>query len=119
MYLAGAITLGILVIIWITSLPQLRRKNFQFFYLTHHLYVLFIIFFLLHAGAGHFYLVFSGVLLFALDKIMRIIQSRRTTCLISARILPCKAVELTLPKDPCENMTFITYKLGSRNMESI
>ncbi|ONK58795.1 uncharacterized protein A4U43_C09F16720 [Asparagus officinalis] len=100
-YLAGAITLGILVIIWITSLPQLRRKNFQFFYLTHHFYALFLIFFLLHAGAGHFYLVFSGVLLFALDKILRVIQSRRTTCLISARILPCEAVELTLPKDPC------------------
>lgn len=108
-YLAGVITLVVGVLIWISSLPQIRRKNFQFFYFAHHLYVVFIIFFLLHAGSGHFYLVFSGVLLFALDKLLRIIQSARQTCVISARILPCKAVELRLPKDPCEDMNNFSF----------
>ncbi|XP_077229412.1 ferric reduction oxidase 8 isoform X2 [Tasmannia lanceolata] len=41
-----------------------------------------------------------GVLLYAIDKIIRIIQSRTETCLISACILPCKAIELTLLKPP-------------------
>ncbi|XP_077229411.1 ferric reduction oxidase 8 isoform X1 [Tasmannia lanceolata] len=98
--LAGEIGLAVGLIIWITSLPQIRRKQFELFYYTHHLYTVFIVFFLLHAGDRHFYTVFSGVLLYAIDKIIRIIQSRTETCLISACILPCKAIELTLLKPP-------------------
>ncbi|XP_008777197.2 ferric reduction oxidase 8, mitochondrial isoform X2 [Phoenix dactylifera] len=104
-YIAGAIALVTGVIIWLTSLPPVRRKQFKLFYLAHHLYMVFILFFLLHAGAGHFYLVIAGVLLFALDKILRVMQSRRETCLISACVLPCKAVELTLPKHPSMKYT--------------
>ncbi|KAJ3701664.1 hypothetical protein LUZ61_005369 [Rhynchospora tenuis] len=97
--LAGAIGLIAGLIIWITSLPVIRRKYFQLFYITHHTYIVFIGFFLLHAGEKHFYLVFSGVFLFALDKVLRFIQSRREVCIVSARVLPCKAVELILPKE--------------------
>ncbi|CAD5179643.1 unnamed protein product [Musa acuminata subsp. malaccensis] len=103
--IAGAIALATGVIIWITSLPQVRRKQFQLFFSAHHLYMVFILFFLIHAGDRHFYLVFAGVLLFALDKILRIIQSRKQTFLVSASILPCRAVKLTLPKHPCMDYT--------------
>ncbi|GFZ17396.1 ferric reduction oxidase 8 [Actinidia rufa] len=41
-----------------------------------------------------------GFFLFALDKLLRIVQSRPETCLVSARVFPCKAIELVLPKDP-------------------
>lgn len=102
-YLAGAIALVVGLIIWITSLPPIRRKNFEFFYYAHHLYMVFIVFFLLHAGDRHFYLVFSGVLLFALDKILRIIQSRQAISLLSACIVPGRAIELTLRKPHCES----------------
>lgn len=98
--LAGAITLITGVAIWITSLPPVRRHNFQFFFSSHHLYIVFLVFFLFHGGDRHFYLVFSGVLLLALDKVLRTIQSRPTPCLVSARLLPCRAVELTLSKHP-------------------
>lgn len=98
--LAGEISLAVGVIIWITSLPQIRRKWFELFYYTHHLYLVFIIFFLFHAGDRHFYTVLSGVILFALDKLLRVIQSRQVTSLISARLLPCTALELTLSKHP-------------------
>lgn len=100
---AGAIGLISILIIWISSLPVIRRKYFQTFYMTHYLYIVFITFYLLHAGDKHFYLVLSGVLLFALDKILRLIQSRRETCIVSASVLPCRAVELILPKDPSKS----------------
>ncbi|KAF8378228.1 hypothetical protein HHK36_029567 [Tetracentron sinense] len=99
-YLAGEIALVIALVIWITSLPQIRRKRFEIFYYTHHLYTVFLVFFLFHVGDRHFYMVFSGVFLFSLDKLLRIIQSRPETCLVSARILPCKAIELSLSKHP-------------------
>ncbi|XP_058102508.1 ferric reduction oxidase 8, mitochondrial [Magnolia sinica] len=98
--IAGVITLAVGLIIWITSLPPIRRKRFELFYYTHHLYPVFLLFFLFHGGDRHFYAVLGGVLLFALDRILRLIQSSQVTCLISARILPCKAIELTLPKHP-------------------
>lgn len=97
--LAGEIALVAGIVIWITSLPKTRRSRFQLFYFSHHFYLPFILFFLLHAVERHFDLVFPGILLFALDKALRFVQSCRTTSIISASILPCKAVELTLPKD--------------------
>lgn len=75
------------------------------FYYTHHLYLIFLVSFLFHAGDRHFYMVFPGIFLFGLDKLLRILQSRPRTCILSARIFPCKAVELTLPKDPKLNYT--------------
>ncbi|KAM3319162.1 ferric reduction oxidase 8, mitochondrial [Capsicum chacoense] len=99
-YLAGEITLLTGLVIWITSLPQIRRKRFEIFYYTHHLYIVFLIFFLFHAGDRHFYMVFPGVFLFCFDKILRMIQSRPETYVLSARIFPSRVIELTLPKDP-------------------
>ncbi|KAI6675397.1 hypothetical protein NL676_003303 [Syzygium grande] len=99
-YLAGEIALVSGIVIWITSLPFIRRKQFEIFYYTHHLYTVFILFYLFHAGDRHFYMVFPGIFLFGLDKLLRIIQSRPYTCLLSAKVLPCEAIELTLPKDP-------------------
>ncbi|ONI08237.1 hypothetical protein PRUPE_5G166400 [Prunus persica] len=99
-YLAGEICLVTGLVIWITSLPQIRRKQFEIFYYTHHLYMVFLVFFLFHAGDRHFYMVFPGIFLFGLDKLFRIIQSRPETCILSARIFPSKAIELILPKDP-------------------
>ncbi|XWS60055.1 hypothetical protein CRYUN_Cryun07bG0001200 [Craigia yunnanensis] len=84
---------------WITSLPQIRRKRFEIFYYMHHLYIIFLVFFLLHAGDRHFYVIFPGVFLFGLDKLLRILQSRPETYILSARLYTCRAVELILPKD--------------------
>ncbi|KAK9926817.1 hypothetical protein M0R45_024027 [Rubus argutus] len=99
-YLAGEMCLVTGLVIWITALPQIRRKKFEIFYYTHHLYMVFLVFFLFHAGDRHFYAVFPGIFLFGLDKILRIIQSRPETCILSARVFPSKAIELILPKDP-------------------
>ncbi|XP_074316833.1 ferric reduction oxidase 8, mitochondrial [Silene latifolia] len=104
-YLAGVIALVTALIIWISSLPVVRRRNFNVFYYTHHLYIVFIAFFLLHAGDKHFYMVFPGVFLFGLDKLLRVICSKPETQILSVRIFPSKIVELTFPKDPGLNYT--------------
>ncbi|KAL6524521.1 hypothetical protein OROHE_016192 [Orobanche hederae] len=88
------------LIIWISALPQIRRRWFQVFYYTHHLYIVFLVFFLFHGGDRHFYVVFPGVFLFALDKLLRILQYRQEACILSARVFPCRAIELILKKDP-------------------
>ncbi|KAL8141981.1 hypothetical protein V2J09_015013 [Rumex salicifolius] len=110
-YLAGGITLVTGLIIWMTSLPFMRRTRFQLFYSIHHLYIIFLVFFLFHAGDRHFYMIFPGVLLFGLDKLLRIIQSNTESCILYARIFPCRTIELTLPKDPICHMK----KVSSEN----
>ncbi|KAH0911039.1 hypothetical protein HID58_034360 [Brassica napus] len=73
-YVAGGISLVIGLLMWITSLPQIRRKCFETFYYTHHLYTVFLVSFLFHAGDRHFYWILPGVFLFGLDKTLRIFQ---------------------------------------------
>ncbi|KAL4566620.1 hypothetical protein LXL04_030740 [Taraxacum kok-saghyz] len=99
-YLAGEIALIAGFVIGITSLPQVRRKRFEIFYYTHHLYIIFIIFFLFHTGDRHFYMVFPAIFLFAIERLLRMINSRPETCILSARIFPSKAIEIILPKEP-------------------
>ncbi|OWM90528.1 hypothetical protein CDL15_Pgr014831 [Punica granatum] len=99
-YLAGEVALMTGLIIWVTSLPMIRRKRFEIFYYAHHLYMVFLLLFLFHGGDRHFYTVFPGIFLFGLDKILRIIQSRPKTCILSATIFSSRAMELTIPKDP-------------------
>ncbi|CAI9112727.1 OLC1v1013209C1 [Oldenlandia corymbosa var. corymbosa] len=99
-YLAGEIALLAGLVMWMTSLPQIRRRHFEIFYYTHHLYIIFFVFLLFHLGDRHFYMVLPGVFLFVLDKVLQFVQSWPQTFILSARVLPCKAVELILPKDP-------------------
>lgn len=110
-YLAGEITFVTGLIIWITSLPQVRRRQFEIFYYMHHLYIVFFIFFLFHTGDRHFYMVFPGVFLFGLDKLLRVVQSRPKTFILSAQVFPNKAVELILPKDPSMFEVFCYQKI--------
>ncbi|XP_021762849.1 ferric reduction oxidase 8, mitochondrial-like [Chenopodium quinoa] len=104
-YLAGGIALITLLIIWISSLPLVRRRKFDVFFYMHHLYVVFLVLFLFHAGDKHFYMVFAGVFLFAIDKLFRLIQSSPETRIHSVRIFPSKIIELTFPKDQRLNYT--------------
>lgn len=98
--LPGVIALLSGMIMWLTSIKPIRRKFFELFYYTHHLYVVFIVFFALHTNDRHFCTVLSGIFLFLLDRFLRFLQSGRTVKILSARILPCKAVELTLSRQP-------------------
>lgn len=108
-YVAGVISLVTGLLMWITSLPQIRRRCFETFYYTHHLYIVFLVSFLFHAGDRHFYWILPGVFLFGLDKTLRIVQSRSESCVLSARLYSCKAVELVLPKDPSKTLNFFFF----------
>lgn len=90
------------LLMWVTSIPRFRRKMFELFYYTHHLYFLFLFFFVLHVGIAFFCYILPGVYLFLVDRCLRFLQSRCKVRLVSARVLPCEAVELTFTKNPGE-----------------
>lgn len=86
--------------IWLTSVPCIRRKVFELFYYTHHLYILFVVFFILHVGSSYCWITLPGFFLFLVDRMLRFLQSQQKVRLVSARVLPCQAVELNFSKNP-------------------
>lgn len=95
---AGEITLLAGLLLWIATIPRIRRTYFELFYYAHHLYILFIVFFIFHVGISYALIMLPGFYLFMVDRYLRFLQSRRQVRLVSARVLPCEAVELNFSK---------------------
>ncbi|KAK6159730.1 hypothetical protein DH2020_003111 [Rehmannia glutinosa] len=96
--LPGVISLLAGLLMWVTSLPGVRRVNFELFFYTHQLYVVFVVFLALHVGDFIFCFAAGGIFLFMLDRFLRFCQSRRTVSVLSARTFPCGTLELVLSK---------------------
>ncbi|EEF50565.1 ferric-chelate reductase, putative [Ricinus communis] len=98
---AGEISLLAGLGLWATTFPRIRQKMFELFFYTHHLYILFMLFFILHITVGYSCIVMlPGFYLFLIDRYLRFLQSRTSVRLVSARILPCDTLELNFSKSP-------------------
>ncbi|GAV92529.1 Ferric_reduct domain-containing protein/FAD_binding_8 domain-containing protein/NAD_binding_6 domain-containing protein, partial [Cephalotus follicularis] len=97
--------------LWATTFPGIRRRMFELFFYTHHLYTLFVFFFVMHVGSTYSCMMLPGFYLFLVDRYLRFLQSRRRVRLVSARILPCQTLELNFSKTPglSYNPTSITF----------
>ena len=101
---AGEVALASGLVMWGTSFPAIRRKIFELFFYTHYLYVVFVVFFVLHVGWSYSCIMLPGFYLFLIDRYLRFLQSQRKIQVVSARLLPCQAVELNFAKCPGEEM---------------
>ncbi|KAB2597744.1 ferric reduction oxidase 2-like [Pyrus ussuriensis x Pyrus communis] len=97
---AGELALLCGLIMWATAIPRIRRKMFELFFYTHYLYILFMFFFILHVGIAYACIALPSFYLFLVDRYLRFLQSRTSTRLIFARVLPCETLELNLAKTP-------------------
>ncbi|CAL0315043.1 unnamed protein product [Lupinus luteus] len=95
---AGELALISGLLMWIATIPRIRRKFFELFFYTHHLYILFIVFFIFHVGITYACLMLPSFYLFLVDRYLRFLQSRNQVRLVSARVLPCEAVELNFSR---------------------
>ncbi|KAL3702293.1 hypothetical protein R1sor_020315 [Riccia sorocarpa] len=96
---AGFCALVVGLLMWVTALPFLRRRHFDLFYNVHQLYVAFFILFAFHMVSSVYFVVVP-VLLFFIDRFIRLIQSRKNVEILKARLLPCGAVELKFLTPP-------------------
>ncbi|KAI7753625.1 hypothetical protein M8C21_025489 [Ambrosia artemisiifolia] len=96
--LPGVISLVAGLFMWVTSLPPVRRLNFELFFYTQQLYVIFVVFLAMHVGDFVFSIAAAGIFLFMLDRFLRFFQSRKTVDIISAKCLPSGTVELVISK---------------------
>ncbi|KAF6176626.1 hypothetical protein GIB67_034488 [Kingdonia uniflora] len=98
--LAGEISLIAGLAMWATSFSSIRRKMFNLFFYTHHLYIVFLVFFVFHLGPAYSCIMLPGLYLFLIDRYLRFLQSRDRVELTEARVLPCEVVELNFSKSP-------------------
>ncbi|XP_044505692.1 ferric reduction oxidase 2-like [Mangifera indica] len=98
--LAGEIALLSGIGMWMTSFPRIRRKIFELFLYTHYLYIIFMVFYVFHVGFSYSCIIIPGFYLFLIDRFLRFLQSQQKVRLVSARILPCEALELNFSKSP-------------------
>ncbi|KAK0589937.1 hypothetical protein LWI29_020409 [Acer saccharum] len=96
--LAGLITLATGLLIWVTSVPLVRKHYFEVFYYTHHLYIIFVIFLAMHVSVIFFSIVAGSIFLFMLDRLLRFCQSRNTVDVVSATCFPSGILKLVLSK---------------------
>ncbi|XP_006306803.2 ferric reduction oxidase 3, mitochondrial isoform X1 [Capsella rubella] len=99
-HLAGEIALVAGLVMWSTTFPKIRRRFFEVFFYTHHLYMVFMLFFVFHVGISYALISFPGFYIFIIDRFLRFLQSRNNVKLVSARVLPCETVELNFSKNP-------------------
>ncbi|XP_027352717.1 ferric reduction oxidase 2-like [Abrus precatorius] len=114
---AGELALLAGLLMWITTIPRIRKKVFELFFYTHYLYILFIVFFIFHVGIYPACIMLPGFYLFLVDRYLRILQSRRQVCLVSARVLPCETVELNFYKS--HGLTYNPTSIMFINIPSI
>lgn len=97
--LPGVISLLAGIAMWVTSFGWVRNKyNFELFFYTHQLYIVFVLFMALHVGDFIFNVAFAGLFLFTFDRFLRFCQSRSSTGLLSTKLLPCGTYELVVAK---------------------
>ncbi|KAG7590956.1 Ferredoxin-NADP reductase (FNR) nucleotide-binding domain [Arabidopsis thaliana x Arabidopsis arenosa] len=97
--LAGEIALVAGLMMWATTYPKIRRRFFEVFFYTHYLYIIFMLFFVLHVGITFSFIALPGFYIFLVDRFLRFLQSRENVRLLSARILPSDTMELTFSKN--------------------
>ena len=100
---AGELSLVAGLIMWATTFPRIRRKMFEVFFYAHHLYILFMVFFVFHVGISYASIMLPGFYLFMIDRFLRFLQSKGNVRLISSRVLPCETIELNFSKSQGTN----------------
>ncbi|XP_065869412.1 ferric reduction oxidase 2-like [Euphorbia lathyris] len=97
---AGEIALASGLVMWVTSHKNIRRKLFELFFYSHHLYILFGVFYMFHVGISSAFVILPGFYLYLIDRYLRFLQSQQRIHLVSAHILSCETVELNFFKNP-------------------
>jgi hypothetical protein len=74
----GNLLVLIMVLMYTTAVDSVRRRYFNVFYFTHHLFVLFFILLLLHGPNFWMWFIIPGTL-YLVERIMREYRGKQTT----------------------------------------
>lgn len=111
---SGYIMLTSLLVVTVTSLEKFRRPNFERFWYTHHLFIVFFIFWSVHGafcmiktdvapfcqGTGVFWQFWMyGGFVYLIERILREIRGRHKTYISKVIQHPSRVVEIQIKKE--------------------
>ena len=111
---SGYIMLVVLMVIAGTSLERFKRKNHERFWFTHHLFIIFFIFWSVHGafcmikrdaapfckGTGVFWQYWmAGAVIYLLERVLREIRGRHKTFISKVIQHPSKVMEIQIKKE--------------------
>lgn len=101
----GMITMALIIVMTIFAHPWIRRQHFEWFYYTHHLFLLVIVFVCLHYSGSMMYLL-PGLAIYGVDKLLVLLWFRKSGY-VEAKMVSSDVVELHVKLG-----TGITYQTG-------
>eukprot|EP00250_Pteridium_aquilinum_P020333 c24786_g1_i1 orf=522-2951(+) len=102
---AGLVAWIVGLIMWASSLSCVRRRWYEVFFGVHHLYIVFVIFWLYHViWTVHLFII--PCLLFAIDRFLRMVQSRQLVDVLSARIMESGSIELKIARNDSKGIAY-------------
>ncbi|KAI4328822.1 hypothetical protein L6164_021148 [Bauhinia variegata] len=69
---AGELSLLSGLLLWVATIPGIRRKLFELFFYTHHLYILFVVLFIFRVGISYACIMLPGFYLFMVDYLSKL-----------------------------------------------
>ncbi|KAK7394735.1 hypothetical protein VNO78_15272 [Psophocarpus tetragonolobus] len=79
---AGEVALLSGLLMWITTIPRIRRQVFELFFYTHYLYILFIVFFIFHVDFFYACTMLPGFYLFLVDRYLSNLEPKTMSVVI-------------------------------------
>ncbi|KAL2621508.1 hypothetical protein R1flu_001713 [Riccia fluitans] len=115
--LAGVLSMLAGIVLWVTSLELVRKRFFDVFYITHHMYLLVFAFGCWHVGDFSSFYFLGCVMLFFIDRFLRAVQSRKPVSVLSAQVLPSGLIKLKFPMSP--SLTYSALGMIYINVPSV
>lgn len=94
----GFVTLSLIIVMTVFTLPWIRRTKFEWFYYTHHLFILVLVFVSLHYKGAIMYLL-PGIAIYGVDKIMALYAYHKAAP-VATKMLSSDVLEISFKTSP-------------------
>ncbi|PVU94036.1 hypothetical protein BB561_002851 [Smittium simulii] len=97
MLVTGAIAMGLCFIMLLTSLPPIRKRFYEVFYYTHHLFVATVVFSVIHSGFSKLWII--GIAFYCSNKLYNFVSIKKyTNKEVEVEVISEKAITISFPK---------------------
>ncbi|PVU86030.1 hypothetical protein BB561_006830 [Smittium simulii] len=93
----GSIALGLCFIILLTSLPPIKKRFYEVFYYTHHLFVATVVLSVIHSGISTFWII--GIAFYCSNKLYNFVSIKKyTNKEVEIEVISEKTITISFPK---------------------
>ncbi|EGC36287.1 superoxide-generating NADPH oxidase flavocytochrome [Dictyostelium purpureum] len=98
----GYVVVVVMIIMYTTAIESVRRPMFEYFWYSHHLFIVFFGLLVVHGlhsrlqETSFWKWVIGPCALYIIERLIRLLRSKKTTMLMQCRIHPSRVIELRM-----------------------